>query len=214
MRYDLKSRLRVLASHLRSRAAHVLRVAIIISSAVSVSGPAHAGQTSLPPDAAAVIEREKMSPIPVEGGWYVQSWLSPDIITGSALPARYSGRAHPAGTAIEVVETTRGFSALHRLPTDEIWHFYGGAPIEFLLLFPDGSIKRPMLDSAHPTLTVPGGVWQGSRPHGDGQAWSFAGTTMAPGFIPADFEIGSRRNLEKLYPTARNEIDHLTRTGR
>ncbi|WP_279380946.1 cupin domain-containing protein [Acetobacter sacchari] len=214
MRFGFRNLLQAFASARRSRTIHVLRLAIIISPAASISGFAHADPIPLPPDAAAIIGREKMSPIPAEGGWYVQTWLSPDIITGSALPARYSGRAHPAGTAIEVIETTRGFSALHKLPTDEIWHFYGGMPLEFLLLFPDGSIKRPLLDSAHPTLTAPGGVWQGSRPQGDGPAWSFAGTTMAPGFIPDDFEIGSRRHLERLYPAARNEINRLTRTDR
>ena len=37
------------------------------------------------------------------------------------------------------------FSALHKLPTEEIYHFYLGDPVEMLLLYPDGRIERVIL---------------------------------------------------------------------
>lgn len=50
-----------------------------------------------------------------------------------------SGRKRPV---TGVIDLTTGFftnSDMHRLPTDEIWHFYLGDPIELLLLHPDGT---------------------------------------------------------------------------
>jgi uncharacterized protein len=36
-------------------------------------------------------------------------------------------------------------SDMHRLPTDELWHFYLGDPIELLLLYSDGSDELVIL---------------------------------------------------------------------
>lgn len=177
----------------------------------ALSGRAQAD--TRPVAAQMLISERHMQQVPQEGCWYVQSWRSPENITGKALPARYRGRAHPLGTAIEVVETAEDFSALHRLATDEIWHFYGGAPLEFLLLFPDGHATRSILDASHPVLTVPHGVWQGSRPlPGSGITWSHAGTTMAPGFIPEDFEIADRATLQQHYPAEASAIEAFLHT--
>ncbi|WP_346344400.1 cupin domain-containing protein [Gluconobacter wancherniae] len=157
------------------------------------------------------IARFDMRPVPVEGGWFAQVLRTPETIPGSALPSRYAGVAHPASTAILYVETRKGFSALHRLKTDEVWHFYGGDPIRLLLLYPDGHGKTVLLDRHHPFFVVPEGVWQGSAPVGS-EGWSVAGTTMAPGFIDSDFEIGDRASLSRSYPAFRSQISALTRT--
>ncbi|MHB1421864.1 MAG: cupin domain-containing protein [Gemmataceae bacterium] len=42
--------------------------------------------------------------------------------------------ARAAGTAIFYFLTPDTFSALHRLPTDEVFHFYLGDPVEMLRL--------------------------------------------------------------------------------
>jgi predicted cupin superfamily sugar epimerase len=63
------------------------------------------------------------------------------------LPPRYAGRSHAAGGAIMVVVTPRDFSAMHRLKTDEAWHFYGGSPLRAVVVVPgrqgsDGNAGR------------------------------------------------------------------------
>jgi hypothetical protein len=53
----------------------------------------------------------------------------------------------------------------------------------------------------------------GARPvKATAEAYSFFGTTMAPGFDYADFEPGYRDELQKAYPAKRELIAQLTRT--
>ncbi|QHC26606.1 cupin domain-containing protein [Streptomyces sp. GS7] len=72
-----------------------------------------------------LIEFYGLTPLPREGGWYRRTWVGPQ---------RPDGR--PEGTAIVMLLTAEPgvFSALHRLPADEIWHFYRGDPLALLLL--------------------------------------------------------------------------------
>ncbi|GAL99104.1 hypothetical protein AA0312_0555 [Acetobacter tropicalis NRIC 0312] len=165
---------------------------------------------SMPSAARSLMMQYHMQPIPVEGGWFSQLQRTPETIPGAALPARYAGVTHPISTAILLLETRSGFSALHRLRTAEVWHFYKGDTIHLLLLYPDGSIRHVKLNAGNPAFVVPEGVWQGSAPEGP-LGWAFAGTTMAPGFIPNDFEPGNRAQLSRLYPSASQEITALTR---
>jgi uncharacterized protein len=157
------------------------------------------------PDAAALIDRLGLEPLPAEGGWYRQTWRSPETVAG--------GR--PAGTAIVALfaDTPEGFSAMHRLPVAEVWHFYLGDPLDLLLLHPDGSSSSPTLGPALLSgqvvqATVPPEVWMGGRVAG---AWSLVGCTMAPGFAEGDFEAGERSALVAAYPAVAAEIDALTR---
>ena len=106
-------------------------------------------------------------------------------------------------------------SALHRLLSDEVYHFYLGDPLEMTLLYPDGSSQRiilgqDMLNNQHLQFAVPAGVWQGSQVLAGG-SFSLVGTTMAPGFTPSDFQIGERKKLLALYPQQHQAIMALTR---
>jgi len=144
-----------------------------------------------------LIGRLGLAPLPGEGGHYRETWRSRD------------------GSAILYLLTPESFSALHRLPTDEIYHFYLGDPVEVLLLQPDGRSETVVLG---PDLfggqrvqhTVPGGVWQGSRV-ARGGAWALLGTTMAPAFDLAGYEAGDREALAAGWPDAADAIRALTR---
>lgn len=186
----------------------------IVASGASASAPPkpqnNDAAAQIPAAAQALINRYKMQPVPVEGGWFSQLQRTTETIAGSALPARYDGVTHPLSTAILFVETRRDFSALHSLKTAEIWHFYAGDPVHLLLLHPNGQGESITLDKDHPAYVVPEDVWQGSAPAGP-SGWSFVGTTMAPGFIPEDFQLGERNALSERYPAFRKQISALTR---
>ena len=167
--------------------------------------------------AAKLIDHYHMQKIPQEGPWFSLSYTSADSLEGDSLPARYAGRAHPAGNAIVAVETPRDFSAMHRLQTDEIWHFYDGSPIDMLLLYPDGhgqkvTLGPDVLAGEFRQFTVPRGVWQGSAPHDtSAAAYSFFADQLSPGFDYADFEMGYRDTLQLKYPAFARDIARLTR---
>ncbi|MEO6886552.1 MAG: cupin domain-containing protein, partial [Jatrophihabitantaceae bacterium] len=100
------------------------------------------------------------------------------------------------------------FSALHRLASTEIYHYYDGAPLRLLLLHPDGGVEQPVLGrdvaaGQRPQVIVPAGSWQGSSSAGE---WTLVGTTMSPRFEWEEFELGARAELVAQYPAAAERI--------
>lgn len=155
-----------------------------------------------------------LKPLPEEGGYYAESYRSPELLAAGLLPARYAG-SRCLATAIFFLLTPDTFSALHRLRSDELYHFYLGDPAEMLLLHPDGSGEvltlGPDLEAGQrPQLVVPRGVWQGSRVRAGGQ-FALLGTTVAPGFEFADSEMARRDDLLRDYPAFAERIRRLTR---
>src|SRR5271170_4889157 len=150
---------------------------------------------------------------PREGGYFVQTWKSEEEIPLDALPSRYRG-ARAAGTAIYYLLEPSTFSEMHRLASDEVFHFYLGDPMEMLQLWPDGSSRVVTLGSdlaagMLPQLVVPKNVWQGSRLVPGGKI-ALLGCTVSPGFDYADYETGKRENLLREYPESAALIEALT----
>jgi len=163
-----------------------------------------------------LIEHLKLEPLPIEGGYFRQTYRSDETLARSALPARYPSE-RVFGTAIYYLLSDEPdcFSALHRLPTEEIYHFYLGDPVELLLLHPDGPSQRVVLGpeifgGQQVQFVVPRGVWQGSRLIPGGR-WALLGTTMAPGYDASDFEGGEREALMQQFPQEADLIRALTR---
>jgi predicted cupin superfamily sugar epimerase len=145
-----------------------------------------------------------LEPIPREGGLFRRTWAGPE---------RSDGR--PEGTAIVALLTAPDYSALHRLSSDEVWHFYLGDPLELLLLAPDGTSRTAVLGpdlthGQHLQFTVPAGTWMGARVAADG-AWTFFGCTMAPGFTYDGYEHGDAGELTARYPAEAARIAGLCR---
>ena len=149
-----------------------------------------------------------------EGGYYRETYRSAETIPDNVLPDRYKGdRSY--GTAIYFLLNPDTFSALHRLKTDEVFHFYLGDPVEMLQLLPSGSgrvikIGNEIKSGMHLQVAVSRGMWQGSRLIRGGE-YALLGTTVAPGFKFVDFEIGQRDKLLQSYPRFRDLIVALTR---
>lgn len=163
--------------------------------------------------AAEVVELLGLVPLHTEGGYFRESYRSADSLPPGVLPGRYSG-GRSTSSAIYYLLTPESCSKLHRLRTDEVYHFYLGDPVEMLQLHPEGTARKILLgaglaDGMRPQVVVPGGVWQGSRVL-DGGRFALLGTTMAPGFDPEDFEAGDRESLIHTYPAFRKSIEALS----
>jgi predicted cupin superfamily sugar epimerase len=160
-----------------------------------------------------IIRALGMKPLPREGGYFTESYRSPEVLPDNALPHHFGGQ-RPLATAIYYLLTPDTFSAMHRLRSDEIFHFYLGDPVEMLLLHPDGGVKKvtlgpDILHGMRAQVVVPRNVWQGSRLVGSGR-FALMGTTVSPGFHPEDYEHGDRNALIRSYPVARETILALT----
>ena len=171
----------------------------------------------IPVEAQAIIDHFDMTKIPHEGPWFVSTFKSADIV-GGAVASRYQGN-RSLYSAILAVFTARDFSAMHRLQTDEIWHFHSGCPMEMLLLYSDGSgeirsLGNNIAAGELPQILVRAGTWMGASPIGpEDEAYTFAGNTLAPGFEYEDYVPGFREALVSEYPKFAQMIVALTREG-
>lgn len=161
-----------------------------------------------------IIELFKMRPLEKEGGYYIQTYRASEKITQAALPVRYTGERTFA-TAILYLLTSGTVSCLHRLTSDEVWHFYLGDSVTMLQLYPDGSsnvmdLGPDITKGQCVQVTVPKNTWQGAfLKHGS--SFALMGTTTAPGFESDDFELAKRQELLEQYPGRRDLIEKLTK---
>lgn len=160
-----------------------------------------------------IIQRLGLKPHP-EGGYFAETYRAEESFPAPALPGRYSG-ARAFSTAIYYLLTPDTFSSLHRLQSDEVFHFYLGDPVEMLRLRPDGSgvsvtLGPDLARGECPQVVVPASEWQGARLKPGGR-FALLGCTVAPGFDFQDFETGLRADLLRLYPAHAALITALTR---
>ena len=155
-----------------------------------------------------------LKPHPEEGGYFRETYRSHHTLSKDTMPAGYEEERFLA-TAIYYLLTPDTFSALHRLPTDELFHFYLGDPVEMLHLLPDGSgrtitLGQDITNGMQLQVVAKRDVWQGSRLCAGGQ-FALLGATMSPGFESCDYESGQRERLIADYPQFENLIRVLTR---
>ena len=122
-----------------------------------------------------------------EGGWYRQTWASPESVTLS------DGRVRPAATLIHFLLLAGESSAWHRVSSDELWLAHLGA-VTLQLGGPgpkpvDGETMLVGVDLSAGERTqaqVPAGVWQRTVP---GSADALVSCVVSPGFDFDDFEL-------------------------
>jgi predicted cupin superfamily sugar epimerase len=144
-----------------------------------------------------------------EGGWYRQTYRSSDTVNTARGP-------RAASTAIYFLLQGNDFSAMHRIASDEVWHFYLGSPLKVEAITSGGTVESFTLGAnlaAGEVLQayVPAGCWFGaSLPE---QGWALVGCTVAPGFEFADFEMGDRNQLLHMFPYCEDVVLRLTRAS-
>ena len=160
-----------------------------------------------------IIRQLNLQKHPKEGGYFRETYRSSLSLPREHLPPSYSGQ-RSFSTAIYYLITPESFSAMHRLPGEEIFHHYLGDAVEMLLLHADGgseivTIGKDLSRGESPQVIVPANTWQGSRLIGGG-SFALLGCTMSPGFDYADYQHGSREELMRRYPSQAQRIGALT----
>jgi predicted cupin superfamily sugar epimerase len=148
-----------------------------------------------------------------EGGWFAESYRAAGTIPAGALPEQFTG-PRSFCTAIHFLLEQGDFSGLHRLQSDEMWHFYTGDPLAVHVIAPDGGYRRILLGNSPERgecfqAVVPAGCWFGAEPSG---SYTLVGCTVAPGFDFADFEMAGRAGLTACHPQHAALIARLTRS--
>ncbi len=164
----------------------------------------------------ALIRHFGLETLPVEGGHFRQTYKADETVSIGS-DGQDNPLLKPRSSAILYLLSAApdSFSAIHRLPADEIYHFYFGDPVELLLLRQDGSsevitLGHDVMRGHQLQFAVPAGTWQGSRLVPGGE-FALLGTTMAPGFTDEDYTAGERELLVEQYPDRGGLITLLTR---
>lgn len=151
-----------------------------------------------------------------EGGWYRETFRSEVSLTH--LPAPFTGPRVASTDIYFLIESTER-STLHRLHSEERWHWHTGGPLTVFVIHPDGRREDlrlgPDFDGGQRfQVGVPGGrvfgalVDPSEQPERD---FALVSCTVAPGFDFEDFELCERAELLALYPQHRELIERLCR---
>lgn len=160
------------------------------------------------------IDRLHLLPHP-EGGFYREIFRSAEIIGVDGLSKRY-GSPRSTFTSIYYLLRSGDISRLHRLKSDELWHFFDGDPLTVHIIKPDGAYtavtlgRRFDLGERFQAL-IEHGWWFGAAVDNPG-SYTLVGCTVAPGFEFEDYEVGNRKVLVAAFPRHKSIIEKLTPT--
>jgi len=151
-----------------------------------------------------------------EGGYFREIYRATEQIPATALPTRYLG-PRAFSTSIYFLLAGTQISTLHRLASDEQWHFYDGNALLLDMITPDGTSREVRLGRRATTgeqfqAVIPTGTWMGARLVSR-RGYALIGCTVAPGFEFQDFAAGQRPHLLEQFPQHRKLITALTRAG-
>ena len=137
--------------------------------------------------AATLIAALGLMPHP-EGGYFGELFRS----SAKVSPADGRG-ARSALTTIYFLLTGDMRSRWHRVRSDEVWHFYEGAPLDLWVASPEADTidchrLGPLDGAQRPVCTVPAGWWQAARSTG---SYTLLGCTVGPGFDYSDFAFAA-----------------------
>lgn len=160
-----------------------------------------------------IVEHLKLQAHP-EGGFYKETYRSELVISDKALPKDFGGDRNSCTSIYFLIDKTN-FSALHKIKSDEIWHFYAGDALEVIEITEEGELIKTLVGNKLNEgqvfqYTVKAGNWFGSRV-AEGGNYSLVGCTVSPGFDFKDFEMAKKESLTKVFPEHENIIRELTR---
>jgi predicted cupin superfamily sugar epimerase len=136
-----------------------------------------------------------------EGGHYGELFRSKAAVHPT------DGRGPRAAlTTIYFLLPAGAVSRWHRVQSDEVWHFYEGAPLDLWMAPPEGEeISHcrlgPLDEARRPVWVVPAGWWQAARSTG---SYTLMGCTVGPGFDFRDFELAGEQPSSAAALTARD----------
>lgn len=158
----------------------------------------------------ALVSALQLLPHP-EGGFYRETWRSNQTVM---VPRGASTVKRSALTSIYFLLRTEDHSCLHRIMSDELWHFVQGDPLTVHRIHPDGQVEHSTLGSVagqNHECVVSAGEWFGATVSPGEHGYALVSCVVAPGFDFQDFEMGEDDDLLRQFPQAADLIRLLSR---
>lgn len=127
-----------------------------------------------------------------EGGFYKETYRSPH------------------STGIYYLLTEGDFSSLHRISSDEMWHFYGGDSLVVVEINEENEVTETLLNSRHPQHVVKGGRWFGAF-LSEQSRYAFCGCTVSPAFSFEDFKLANFEDVSHLPEDTLQRVSKILR---
>ncbi len=166
---------------------------------------------AMPSDVTAAQVREALELEPSEiFGYARDTYRSALYVAPGGLPDPFA-TGRPLGGAQFFMVTPQAPVKLHRVENDQLYHYYGGDPIEVLMLYESGTSELTVMGpnvmgGQLVQLFVPGGTFHTARVTGH-RRWFLGGATSWPGIDPArDVEFGDLEMLVGQYPEAAADL--------
>jgi uncharacterized protein len=177
-------------------------------------------------DAEFIIKKLELEKHIHEGGYFKESYRSPDMISNNKFHSKkqeheiyeespYPEKIRPASTLIYYLLVGKQYSAIHRVKSDEIWHFYLGSPVTIHIINEDRISPRIQLgnnlengENIH--YVVKKDTWFCAELNNK-RTFALMGCTVSPGFDFEDFELGSKDKLILHYPQHKDLIERFSK---
>jgi predicted cupin superfamily sugar epimerase len=145
-----------------------------------------------------------------EGGYFKEVYRSNENL--SHLPKRFSGERSTA-TSIYFLLNEKDKSHLHKIRSDETWHFYSGSSVIIHMINENGEYSKvvvgPNISEAEVfQFTIPFNVWFAAELV-DKSSFGLFGCTVAPGFDFQDFELAKAADLVSVCPSEEEMIQNF-----
>jgi len=159
-----------------------------------------------------LVKKLGLTPHP-EGGYYRETYRAEELY-------EVNGIQKNCATAIYFLITDTNFSALHKIQSDEIFHFYYGDSVDFVMFDEKNKPIRKTLgtniqEGEKPQIIVPKNMWQGFKINKTNpnniNGFCLMGATVAPGFDYKDFKLGSKIDLMMEFPEYHKIIHEFTK---
>ncbi len=187
-----------------------------------------------------IIKKLNLVELPFEGGYYRETYRS-DKIVGVDYDDLENTKANRFAdlepnnnykgirslfTLIYYLLDGDRHSALHKVRSDEVWHFYMGSTVTIYILSDnhnDNNVGDDNGDSKlqqiklgpnieigeHLHYVIKGNTWFGAELDNK-SSYALLGCSVSPGFEFSDFELGRRKELVAKYPKHEWLINKLT----
>lgn len=171
-------------------------------------------------DSELIIKKLNLQEHPYEGGNFRETYRSSDLVpydeplmTNQDIYLKKKLR--PASSLIYYLLNKDQFSPIHRVKSDEIWHFYLGSPLIIYIL---GDKQYPTIvklgnnledDNSCLHYVIRKNSWFCAEVENK-ESFSLVGCTVSPGFDFEDFELGKKSELLTLYPQLESIIEKFS----
>lgn len=148
----------------------------------------------------------------IEGGYCRELYKNPQKVPVAPLSSEAAG-SRPLSSTIYYLLKSGQFSKFHRLASDEIWFYHGGAPLLIHQIDGAGEMTTQRLGLAteldeRPQVCVPGNTVFGAEV-AEKDSFCLVSCMVSPGFDFQDFELFSAETLLEKYPQHRSVISRL-----